>query len=407
MQIGFALLEVGSVQSKNAKSILVKNLLDASVGTLAWWVFGYGLAYGGGADSAVIMGTSEFFTSDYQDPNYLWFVFQWAFATTAATIVSGSVAERCNPTAYLIFSLFVTAFFYPIAVHWIWSENAWLFDLGFRDYAGCAPVHMLGGISGLTGAFILGPRTGRFDLKGNPNPMPAHNLVLSTIGALILWFGWYGFNGGSVGRLTNGGIDIAAKSFVTTTISTAGAGLLVYWIESYLSGVRDLPPLLNGILAGLVSITAGADCVDTYAAFIIGVIGAFTYCMGYRYVLRQGIDDPLNAFALHGLCGVWGILAVGIFANGDNGGTTGLLYGNPMQIVWQLLGAIVVSVWSAVTSYICFQGIDYCVGLRVFLSEEKVSRIESRSMSCSILFLTSSPFAARNGRNPSRRLRLP
>ncbi|GMH94043.1 hypothetical protein TrVE_jg6168 [Triparma verrucosa] len=382
MQVGFALLEVGSVQSKNAKSILIKNLLDGSVGSLAWWAFGYGLAYG--PNGNVLCGGSWFFFNDASEevfrgmPDYAHFLFQWAFATTAATIVSGSIAERCNPTSYLIFSGFITAFFYPLAVHWVWSDNAWLADMGFKDFAGCAPVHIVGGISGLMGAILLGPRTGRFNLDGQPNPMPAHNLVLSTIGCLILWFGWYGFNGGSVGDLTGGGYARAAKSMLTTTLAAASAGLSVYWIESFMTGIRDLPPLLNGILAGLVSITAAADVVDTWAAVVIGVVGAFAYSVGSRVVLAYEIDDPLNAFPLHGICGLWGIISVGLFA--DDVDHKGIFYGGEgtkggpgyRQIGIQLLGAIVIAVWAASTSFVCFWLVDKCVGLRVTLKEEKL-----------------------------------
>ncbi|GMI11095.1 hypothetical protein TrLO_g10091 [Triparma laevis f. longispina] len=382
MQVGFALLEVGSVQSKNAKSILIKNLLDGSVGSLAWWAFGYGLAYG--PDGNFLCGGSWFFFNDESEdtfrglPDYAHFLFQWAFATTAATIVSGSIAERCNPTSYLIFSGFITAFFYPIAVHWTWSDQAWLANLGFKDFAGCGPVHIVGGASGLMGAAFLGPRTGRFNLDGQPNPMPAHNLVLSTVGCFILWFGWYGFNGGSVGDLTGGGYAKAAKTMLTTTLSAASAGLSVYWIESFMTGIRDLPPLLNGILAGLVSITASADCVDSWASVIIGVVGAFAYSIGSRAILAYEIDDPLNAFPLHGICGVWGLFAVGLFADDED--HKGLFYagegnlGGPgyRQLGVQILGAIVLIIWSTLTSGICFWLVDKCVGLRVTLKEEKL-----------------------------------
>jgi Amt family ammonium transporter len=385
MQVGFALLEVGSVQAKNAKSILIKNLLDGAVGTCAWWMFGWGLAYGGGSNAGPVIGSPKEFlvttsrlsggTDDASlAKQYANFFFQWAFATTAATIVSGSVAERCHPTAYLIFSFAITAVIYPVVVHWVWSDNAWLADMGFADFAGCGPVHMVGGISGLVGAWSMGPRTGRFNLEGQPNPMKAHNLVLSTVGCMFLWFGWYGFNGGSVLRLSNGGVTRAARAMVTTTISASTGGVMTYLAESYMTGVKDLPPLINGILAGLVSITAVADNCDMWAAFFIGLIGAIVYSGISRFVLHRQIDDPLDAFPLHAGCGIWGVIAVGIFGSES---PKGLLYGNFEQLGVQLLGVVVIFIWTGATACAVFTVIDYYIGLRVSLQVEKIGMDEA------------------------------
>jgi len=204
-------------------------------------------------------------------------------------------------------------------------------------------------------------------------------MVLSTLGALILWFGWYGFNGGSVGSLANGGAQTLGRSMITTTLSAASGGLAVYGVETYITGVRDLPPLLNGLLAGLVSITGSADIVETWAAIIIGLVGAVIYSCGSRIVVAKLLDDPLDAFALHGLCGFWGIMAVGIFAKGPDPDPVGLFYGGVSQLGVQLLGALVIAMWSSGTSYVCFYLIDFCVGLRVPLKDEKVRLDEERS----------------------------
>ena len=235
---------------------------------------------------------------------------------------------------------------------------------------------MVGGFSGLIGAWLLGPRTGRFDLDGKANPMPAHNMVLSTLGALILWFGWYGFNGGSVGTLAGGNAIVLGKVLICTTLSAASGGMTTYFVETYITGIRDLPPLLNGVLAGLVSITSCCDCVDTWASLIIGAMGALFYSGASRMLIANQIDDPLDAFALHGLCGIWGVIAVGIFSLPDSG-NAGLLYGNYQQLGFQFLGAVVTAAWSIGTSYICFTLIDICVGLRVTLNDEKVGMDEA------------------------------
>lgn len=340
------MLTAGSVRSKNTKNVLLKNVLDACVGAIAYYLFGYAFAYGNASNSFI--GHSNFALSE--DTDFHFFFFQWTFAATAATIVSGSVAERTSFYAYLGYAFFLTGFVYPVVTHWVWSSNGWLgslFTVGAKDFAGDAIVHMVGGLAGLAGAVIVGPRLGRFDQDGRVVPMPGHSATLCTLGTFILWFGWYGFNPGSTLGISNTGDDsnftvTASRCAVTTTIAAAAAGVTTLIVIKLRDHIFDLLACLNGILAGLVAITGSCAWVEPYAALVIGIIGALIYIGSAMLLLMLKIDDPLEAFPIHGAVGIWGALAVGFFARielltisgyGNDGGWQGVFYGGGARLL--------------------------------------------------------------------------
>jgi len=342
MQAGFALLEAGSVRAKNTKNILMKNLLDACIGALIWWSWGYGIAYdmkstpeqgfiGHGTGNPDNIGS--FFTGGYNAADggqmYAAWWFQYVFCAAAATIVSGAMAERTTLTGYLVYTICISGFIYPVVVYWSWSYGGWIspfhsglasnpdasFNGGLMDFAGSGIVHMTGGIAALCGAAIVGPRKGRFDESKKPIAMPAHNTTFQVLGTMILWLGWYGFNPGSTLALAGYGQEIA-RSVCTTTLSAASGGITVVLLDKMaLSKTWDVGMLCNGILAGLVSITAGANKLYPYAAMIAGIVGGFVYISASKIVLHVcKVDDPLDAFAVHGACGFWGVIAAALFA---------------------------------------------------------------------------------------------
>lgn len=324
MQAGFAMLTAGCVRTKNTKYILLKNLLDACAAALSFWFIGYALAYGGPPDGNPFIGTSGFLLlegfakgTDYA----LWF-YQFAFAATAATIVSGAVAERTQMAAYILYSTFITAFVYPVVVHWVWASTGWLsvqnseplFGAGFADFAGSAVVHVVGGLCALIGAAVVGPRIGRYTQQGELVDIPGHSTTLQALGTFILWVGWYGFNPGST--LAISGLSlVAARAAVNTTISAASAAVTNIFVIKVTTSNFDLAQALNGTLAGLVSITAGCALVETYAAFAIGAIGSVVY-VGFSELTkhRLQIDDVVDAAAVHFACGVWGAISTSWFA---------------------------------------------------------------------------------------------
>ncbi|CAN8068499.1 unnamed protein product [Agarophyton chilense] len=331
MQAGFAMLTAGSVRSKNTKNVLLKNVLDACVGAIAYYLFGYAFAYGeteirandfiGSGNYALSQGFGVTSDNGFHD-----FFFQWAFAATAATIVSGSVAERTSFYAYMAYAFFLTAFVYPVVSHWVWSGDGFLTEIfsvvngegtltevGTIDFAGCSVVHMVGGFAGLVGAIVVGPRLGRFDSEGKVVPIPGHSATLATLGTFLLWFGWYGFNPGSALGLSGGGYIVAERCAVTTTLAGATGGVVTLIVIKLRDHIFDLLACLNGILAGLVSITACCAFVHPYAAIVIGAIGALVYIFAAMILLKAKIDDPLEAFPIHGAAGAWGALAPGLF----------------------------------------------------------------------------------------------
>lgn len=358
MQAGFAMLTAGSVRSKNTKNVLLKNVLDACVGSLAYFLFGWAFAYGPGGNKFIALGSFALTSYDGEAFNdYHNFFFQWAFAATAATIVSGSVAERTSFYAYLAYAFFLTAFVYPVVTHWVWSGAGFLGDIlgsGMIDFAGCSVVHMVGGFAGLAGAAVVGPRLGRFDSEGKVVPIPGHSATLCTLGTFILWFGWYGFNPGSALGISGSLRETAARCAVTTTLSAGSAGVVTLIIIKLRDHIFDLLASLNGILAGLVSITACCAFVDGWAAIVIGAIGAVVYVAAGMALLAAKIDDPLEAFPIHGACGFWGVLASGLFnrktlqaAAGFGEEYWGLLYGGGIRLfLANLLGSLIIAVWT-------------------------------------------------------------
>lgn len=355
MQTGFAMLTAGSVRTKNVKNVLIKNLLDACVGALAYFCFGYGFAYG---SDGVFIGTSQFALSDGWSTDFTEFFFQWAFAATAATIVSGSVAERTSFYAYLAYAFLLTSFVYPVVSHWVWGGGylSTIFGVGMLDFAGCSVVHMVGGVAGLVGAIIVGPRTGRF-INGKVQPMPGHSATLATLGTFVLWFGWYGFNPGSALGITGKLSEVVQRCAVTTTLGAAAGGVVTLIVRKATDHIFDLIAVLNGVLAGLVSVTAACAFIEPYAAIVIGAIGAVVYIATAELLLKLNIDDPLEAFPIHGGAGFWGVIAAGFFNRrelqdvaGYQSDAAGIFYGGPkigLLLGINALGAVIITVWTA------------------------------------------------------------
>ncbi len=394
MQAGFALVEAGLTRAKNAVNICMKNLLDFSYGSIAFWAIGFGLMFSGGSP---YFGTSGFFleektievpgdedgtTSEVSNFDSLsWtsvpleakFFFQLVFAATAATIVSGAMAERTKFASYMVYSLFITALIYPISGHWIWG-GGWLASMGFWDFAGSTVVHSVGGWLALIGSFVLGARAGKYDSSGRAKAIPGHNIVLVTLGVLILWLGWFGFNPGSTMSADAGAI---AHITCTTNLAAAAGALASVFVSRAMFGKWEATMALNGALAGLVSITAPCAWVSLPSALIIGAIGGALVVFSVVFIDRTlKIDDPVGAISVHGVCGAWGTLAVGLFAmenlDADAGPTTGLLLGgDASQFINQAIGVGAVFLWCMVTGAVCFYGIKAIMGLRVTPEEEQ------------------------------------
>jgi Amt family ammonium transporter len=362
MQPGFAMVESGFNSAKNAVNILFKNVMDLCIGVLLYFLFGYGIMYGDailggfmGWGGMGIGGIGSDVAAGSLTPQCDW-LFQVAFAATAATIVSGAVAGRLKFSAYLIYSAIITGLVYPISGFWKWG-GGWLDAMGFHDFAGSILVHAVGGFAGLAGAIMLGPRIGRFAANGKPKAMPGHNLPLAALGVFILWVGWYGFNPASqlaiVGADNTNAVMLIA---VNTTLAAAAGGILAMLTTWFIHKKPDLTMALNGILAGLVGITANCDSVTNVEAIIIGVVAGVLVTLGVKLLDRLRIDDPVGAFPVHGLCGVWGGLAAWIFG------------GHPM--VAQIVGSVVVPLWSFGTMLVLFGLLKKFNALRVSPEEE-------------------------------------
>lgn len=362
MQPGFALVEAGFTRAKNTANIVMKNFMDFSVGAITYWAFGFALAYGGTSVGGFFAYGDFFFANS--DRSVEWF-FQVVFAATAATIVSGAMAERTKFSSYMIYTPFITGLIYPVVTHWQWSGDGWLSELGFLDFAGSGLVHMTGGIAALAGVIVLGPRIGKYDSEGNPQAIPGHSLLLGALGVFILWFGWYGFNAGST--LAAVGADFGSVAVATTLAAAAGAlgAMTITWMNKTY-GQPDPGMTLNGALGGLVGITAGPDVISNGWAIVVGLISGAIIVYGIAAIEKRGIDDPVGAIAVHGLCGIWGVLAVGIF-----GTDIGLLTGGGFdQLLIQLIGITAIAGWVFITSSIVFRVIHATVGLRVTAEEE-------------------------------------
>ncbi len=371
MQAGFAMVETGLTRAKNAGNIIMKNLMDFSAGAVAYWAIGWALMYG--ATKAGIIGSDQFFLSGADAATFRDWMFQVVFAATAATIVSGAMAERTKFTSYLIYSVFISAIIYPISGHWIWSGVGWLGNLGFHDFAGSTVVHSVGGWAALSGALMLGPRLGKYvvvDGVKRRKAIPGHNLPLAALGVFILWFGWYGFNAGS----TLSGTDMGIAHVAVTTTLAASTGAIGAMLTSWLMfGKPDPSMSLNGALAGLVGITAPCAVVSPFGAIIIGLIAGILVVLSVEFI--DGvlhIDDPVGAVSVHGVCGAWGTLAVGLFATADSGVGPGLFYGGGFaQLGVQALGVVSVFVWVFATASLLFFIIKKTVGLRVDPKHER------------------------------------
>jgi Amt family ammonium transporter len=363
MQAGFALVETGFTRAKNAINIMMKNLMDFSLGSLAFWAVGFGLMFG--ASSTGWFGTSGFFLSDWTpdgDPWVLAFwMFQVVFAATAATIVSGAMAERTKFVGYLIYSVVISAIIYPIFGSWAWGGlfhgGGWLGNLGFIDFAGSTVVHSVGGWCALAGAIVLGPRIGKYGKDGTIKPILGHSMTLATLGVFILWIGWFGFNPGS----TTVADKTIAIIFVTTNLAAA-AGATTALFASWLKfGKPEIGMTLNGALAGLVAITAGCANVSPGSAIIIGGIAGVLVVFAVLFIDRIKIDDPVGAVSVHAVNGAWGTLAAGLF---NIGGTS-------MSIIGvQLLGIAACFIWTFPLALVVFKVIDATIGLRVSPEEE-------------------------------------
>ncbi|EIM64033.1 ammonium transporter [Desulfobacter postgatei] len=363
MQAGFALVEAGFTRAKNAVNIMMKNLMDFAMGSLVFWAIGFGLMFG--TSKTGFFGTTGFFLSDFEvggDPWVLAFwMFQVVFAATAATIVSGAMAERTKFTGYLIYSAVVSAFIYPIFGSWAWGSlfngSGWLEGLGFIDFAGSTVVHSVGGWSALAGAIVLGPRLGKYTKDGGIKPILGHNIPLAALGVFILWIGWFGFNPGST---TAANKDIA-MIFVNTNLGAA-AGCIVAMIVSWIKfGKPEVGMSLNGALAGLVGITAGCANVTPGSAILIGAVAGILVVFSVLFFDKIKIDDPVGAISVHGVCGAWGTLAAGIF---NIGGTS-------IKILSiQCIGIVSCFAWTFCTAFILFKIIDSTMGLRVSAEEE-------------------------------------
>jgi Amt family ammonium transporter len=361
MQAGFALVEVGFTRAKNAANILMKNLMDFSVGSLAFWAIGYSIMFG--EDIGGFIGEITLFLGpDEVDglPQITKLMFQTVFAATAATIVSGAMAERTKFGAYLVYSLVITLIIYPISGHWTWG-GGWLSEMGFIDFAGSTVVHSVGGWAALIGAALLGPRMGKY-VNGKPKAIPGHNLVLGALGVFILWLGWFGFNPGS--QLAASGKDNAvaiAHIFATTNLAAA-AGALASMLVSWMRYKRpSLSITLNGALAGLVGITAGCAAVSLGSAAVIGTISGVVLVFSLEFIERTlKIDDPVGAVSVHGVCGALGTLLVGVFATEG-----GLLNGGGFaQLGVQAVGVFSTMGWVIATSFVLFYVIKKTIGLR-------------------------------------------
>ena len=364
MQAGFAMVESGFTRAKSAVNIMMKNLMDFSMGSIAFWAIGFGIMFG--TSSTGWFGTDGFFLSGWEGPKgdqwvLAFWMFQCVFAATAATIVSGAVAERTKFVGYLIYSIVLCAFIYPVFGSWAWGSllngGGWLEGMGFIDFAGSTVVHSIGGWAALAGAIVLGPRLGKYGKNGEVRAIPGHNIPMAAIGVFILWLGWFGFNPGS----TTTGDSSIAMIFVTTNLSAAAGSICAMFASWIMFKKPDIGMSLNGALAGLVGITAGCANVSPASAIVIGSISGILVVFSVVTIDKMHIDDPVGAISVHGVCGAWGTLAAGLF---NMGGT------NVKIITTQLIGIGAAFAWAFGTAFILFKVIDMTIGLRISKEEE-------------------------------------
>ena len=371
MQAGFAMCEAGFTRAKNTGNILMKNLMDFCIGTPVYWLLGFGLMFAG--SGALIGGLDPMVRGDYSAilpegvPLFAYLIFQTVFCATSATIVSGSMAERTKFVSYCIYSFCISAFIYPVSGHWIWG-GGWLSQLGFHDFAGSTAVHFVGGVTACLGAWMLGPRIGKYGKDGKARAIPGHNLTAMALGVFILWFCWFGFNGGSTVSMTGDDTMISAGLICFNTNLAAAlatvAALITTWVRY---GKPDVSLTFNGALAGLVAITAGCDIVDPFGTAIIGIVAGVLVVFSVEFFDNVAkIDDPVGAVSVHCANGAWGTLATGLFSTSQ-----GVFYGHGFSFFGvQVLGLVSVAVWVLVSMFIIFTLIKKTIGLRVTEQEE-------------------------------------
>ena len=373
MQAGFAMVETGFTRAKNSGNILMKNMMDFVLGSIFFFIIGFALMFGG---SNAFIGTAGFFNpkslADADGmfnglPIGVFMIFQTVFCATAATIVSGSMAERTKFSAYCCYSAAISLIVYPISGHWIWG-GGWLAQLGFHDFAGSTAVHFVGGVTACLGAWMLGPRIGKYNKAGKARAIPGHNLTAGALGVFILWFCWFGFNGGSsLSLATDEAMTLTGLVCFNTNLAAAVATCVTMIFTWLRYGKPDVSMTLNGSLAGLVAITAGCDAVSPFGAFLIGFVAGIIVVLSVEFFDKIAkIDDPVGAVSVHFANGVWGTIAVGLFSTGANTEHVGLFYGGGVtQLGTQLLGLITVDVYVVVVMFIIFKIIDKTIGLRV------------------------------------------
>ncbi len=379
MQAGFAFVEAGFCRAKNTVNILTKNFMDFCIGGLAYWAFGFAVMFGGSKLAPGLeagnswFGFSGFFLTGnaYDVTTNMFWMFQMMFAAASATIVSGAMAERTKITAYMAYSFLISAIIYPIFGKWVWG-GGWLatlpFGAGARDFAGSGVVHAVGGLVALAGARMVGPRRGKFNQDGTANAIPGHNMAFVILGTLILFFGWFGFNPGSTLAATDLRISVIA---VNTFLAGVAGAVTAMYVTLVRTGKADLGMACNGSLVGLVGVTASCAYVAPWAAVIIGAVAAVLMMLSLTFVEKVlRVDDPVGAVSVHGAGGLWGLLAVGIFADGSYGGVAGLIAGNAGQIVAQLITMLVVIVWAFGTGLLLFSLLKRTMGLRASVKEE-------------------------------------
>ncbi|HEY9221269.1 MAG TPA: ammonium transporter [Lutibacter sp.] len=366
MQAGFTLVETGFTRSKNTGNIIMKNLMDFCIGSIAFWAIGYTFMYGDseGVFGSLIGKPSWFFDNSAEMHSLF---FQTVFAATAATIVSGAIAERTKFSTYLIFSLLMTLIIYPISGHWVWQSGGWLAKLGFTDFAGSTVVHSVGGWASLVAAFMVGPRLGKYT-DGKSNAIPGHNLLIGSLGIFILWFGWFGFNGGSQLAISGDNANAVAGIIITTNLAGAAGALSAMFITWIIYGRPDISMTLNGVLAGLVAVTAGCAAVSPFGAFMIGLIAGVVVVFSIEFIDKKlKIDDPVGAISVHGVTGALGTLLVGVFATDG-----GLLYGGGFhKLGVQAIGVFSVAAWAIGASFVVLFILKKTIGLRVSKEEEE------------------------------------
>ena len=364
MQAGFTLVETGFTRSKNTGNIIMKNLMDFCIGSLAFWAIGYSLMYGESIGGIIGNASQYAFFDSLPDMHSLFF--QTVFAATAATIVSGAIAERTKFTTYLIFSLLMTLLIYPISGSWVWNAGGWLAQMGFTDFAGSTVVHAVGGFASLVAAAMVGPRIGKYT-DGKSNAIPGHNLMIGALGVFILWLGWFGFNPGSQLAISGDNAFKVAAIFITTNLAGAAGALAAMFLTWIFYKKPDISMTLNGVLAGLVGVTAGCAAVSPLGALMIGLICGIVVVFSIEFIDKKlKIDDPVGAISVHGVCGALGTILVGFFATDG-----GLLYGGGFdKLIIQITGVSAIVAWAVVTSFIVLFILKKTMGLRVTKEEE-------------------------------------